>query len=264
MDARPTEARFREILEAPPLAPELVASRRLRIAERIVEASSHLAEADFSAISTADLFELLRGYDELFFNRIIAARFPTAASGLRLRLSRRMTSTGGTTTMRPRRNGLIRQHDFEIAISATVLFNTRFAEAPLRVAGVQVYNRLDALQRIFEHELLHLFEMLGWEHSSCARRRFRTAAWNWFGHTESKHELLTSVEVAQRELALQPGDLVRFRLRGQAVRGRIERITRRATVLVAQPSPGAGRSATRYVRYYVPLGCLSKCPGSGG
>ena len=61
----------------------------------------------------------------------------------------------------------------------------------MRVNGLLCRDRTEALQRVFEHELLHLLEMLIWARSSCSAARFRGLAWNYFGHTATKHDLIT-------------------------------------------------------------------------
>ena len=52
---------------------------------------------------------------------------------------------------------------FEIAIGTTPLFHTFRENQPSFVGGRKCHNRLDALQRIMEHEMIHLTEMLIWK-----------------------------------------------------------------------------------------------------
>ena len=40
------------------------------------------------------------------------------------------------------------------------------ADRRVSVCGLECENRLQALQRIFEHEMVHLIEQLCWEHSN--------------------------------------------------------------------------------------------------
>ena len=51
--------------------------------------------------------------------------------------------------------------EYEITISATLLFNTfQDVDRPVTVGGLVCRDRVEAFQRIFEHELLHLAEFL--------------------------------------------------------------------------------------------------------
>ncbi len=246
------DTEFQAFFQRSALGPDTIEARRREIAAHIIGASRNLTEPDFTAFAREDLFELLRGYDELFFGKQLSRRFPSASSGLQLRLSRRMTSTGGTTTMRKHPGARPEEVKFEIAVSATLLFNSEFGAKSIRVAGVDTPTRLDALQRIFEHELVHLLEMLAWRDSSCARSRFRRAAADWFGHRESRHQLMTPAEAVRDEFSLQAGDTVSFTFKGRRLTGCINRVNRRATILVKHSAGELFTDGNRYVRYYVP------------
>ena len=109
------------------------------------------------------------------------------------------------------------------------------------------------MQRIVEHELVHLAEMLLWDDSSCAKRRFHGIANRFFGHTEHKHDLITQAERAASKFRLAPGTQVRFRFEGKMLTGTVNRITRRATVLVEDPRGERFADGRLYRRFYVPL-----------
>lgn len=205
---------------------------------------------------------MYRACDELFFENRLSPFFESREARLRFRFSKRMTRTGGQTTYRKllEKKGAVQ--DFEIAISATLLFNTDFESGIVLVAGVPVENRLDALQRILEHELVHLSEMIVWDKSSCAQRRFRTIAGNLFGHRESNHQLVTPAESARRSHNLDIGDPVEFLFEGKRLRGFVNRINRRATVLVPDAKGEPFADGTRYRRYYVPTLQLYKRPAT--
>lgn len=255
------------------LDPAEIRRRRQQIAQRILSDSSAIRDINFSTINTRDLFELFANYDELFFEGRLSPLFESAGQTLKFRLSSRMTSTGGMTTYHRspasratsmgRNNSKSRSpynRNFEIAISSTLLFNTSFDPSrQIRVGGVEAIHRLDALQRIFEHELVHLLEMLLWDDSSCARSRYKSIVSRFFGHLESNHQLLTPSETARYEYGISPGDTVRFQHRGKQMAGIVNRINRRATILV--PAEKGGELFTddcRYNRFYVPLSRLSK------
>lgn len=244
------------IFRTPALSPHVVTGRRREIAARVMDASAELRQPDFTAIRRNDLYELLRGYDEFFFGNRLQRDVESGASRLQFRLSSRMTSTGGLTSFHQQSVAGRSVACFEIAISSTLLFGTDFSDQLIRVAGVIVHDRLDALQRIFEHELIHLAEMRLWGDSSCTRSRFRGAVRNLFGHMESNHQLISPADKARRELSLSVGDRVAFAYRGQSLQGTINRINRRATILVEQAGGELYEDGRRYTRFYMPLSDL--------
>ena len=150
---------------------------------------------------------------------------------------------------------------YEIAISTPLLYQT-FADVhrPVRVNGLLCRDRVEALQRVFEHELLHLLEMLLWARSSCSAPRFKGLAWNYFGHTATKHDLVTQPERASHRFGLRLGDRVAFVFDGVRRVGVVRRITRRATILVESAAGAPYSDGKRYEKFYVPLGQLRKLP----
>ena len=124
---------------------------------------------------------------------------------------------------------------------------------PVNVTGIECTDRLQALQRIMEHEIIHLVEMIIWYHSDCFRRRFKSITGRLFGHTESTHELTTVDERAFAEFGVQVGHRVNFVHGGKKYSGFVNRITKRATVLVATPRGELFSDGKRYARFYVPI-----------
>lgn len=151
-----------------------------------------------------------------------------------------------------------RGKSFEIAVSSVLFFESFDLQKSSTVVGLRCQNRLEALQRVFEHEMVHLIEMLVWAESSCAKRRFRTLARNHFGHLESNHQLVTPKEAASHRFNIRMGDQVQFEADGQRKTGFVNRITRRATVLVRDLRGQVYDDGKRYVRYYVPLSQLNR------
>ena len=78
----------------------------------------------------------------------------------------RLTRTAGTTTRFQARRGRSSPPApprYEIAISSPLMFQTfHDVQRPVRVNGLLCRDRVEALQRVFEHELIHLLEMLIW------------------------------------------------------------------------------------------------------
>ena len=245
-------------------------ARFARVAESLLAWSPRLRSPQFESIGVADLAHLFRLYDEHFFNNNLSALIAQAkVPPVEFQLSNRMTRAAGRTVQRRtrRRSGaqIIEQVDYCISISALLLFQTFRSEvtanSPVRsieVAGVVCTNRLEALLRIFEHELLHLAEFLMDGRSSCSQAPFRRLSRAIFGHAASVHTLITPVESAALVHALAPGDRVRFEHAGVNRVGIIQRITRRASVLVPDRSGQMHSDGVRYLRFLVPLDQLRK------
>lgn len=239
-------------------SPAQVIDLRRAISNHMLGTSRHLRESNFQAIGREDLAEMFVVYDELFFARHFGEFFDSMSNGLTFRLSKRMTSAGGMTTYR--RDDLTAGplRSFEIVISTTLLFNTEFDKCLIRVGGVPTDSRLDALQRIFEHELVHLLELCLWDNSSCSKSRFRQMIRQFFGHTESNHQLLTPAETAKTDFGIKVGDSVEFWHESKRLRGFVNRVNKRATVLVASKKGEAYDDGQQYVRFYVPVDELAK------
>jgi hypothetical protein len=145
---------------------------------------------------------------------------------------------------------------FEIAIASSILFDG-FGERDrsVSVCGLECENRLEALQRVFEHELVHLVEQLCWHSSNCATPRFQNIATSIFLHSAHTHDLIT-----RRERALisgvSIGSPVTFIFEGRRLIGRVNRITKRASVLVEDPDGVKFSDGPRYRTYYVPIASL--------
>jgi hypothetical protein len=213
--------------------------------------------ANFQKISRDDLELMAYLYDEMFLEGLA---LPIAESyGLSFRLSSRMTRAGGKTTrtIYPGSAGKPARVHFEIAISTSLLFQSfRPGDGAIRVCGYDCCDRLTAMQRIVEHELLHLCEMLVWNHSDCAANRFQSIARNMFRHTEFRHELVTQQERAAKQFNVKLGNRVAFRYQGKVLVGIVNRITRRATILVEDPRGERFENGKTYVKYYVPIQAL--------
>lgn len=248
---------------------ELVSKRQLsevqlralcdQIGQQVLEQSRVMRSPNFLVTSTADLQLMAELYDQLFFDGhcLSLARH----HGMQFRWSKRMTSTGGKTvrTIQTDRRTNQQQTRYEIVLSATLLFQTfSDLQRPIRVTGVLCTNRLQAMQRILEHELIHLVEMLVWKDSCCAAPRFQSIAGRLFGHTEHKHDLITQQERAAQKFNVRVGSHVSFQHEGRILVGTVNRITRRATVLVEDATGQAYNDGKRYRKFYVPISHLRR------
>ncbi|MEM7477937.1 MAG: SprT-like domain-containing protein [Planctomycetota bacterium] len=233
------------------------------IGERVLARSRVMKTPNFTLTNQQDLEYMAELYDQYFFNGhcLMLARH----YGMKFRWSKRMTSTGGKTvrTVALDPNSDHPKTRYEIVLSATLLFQT-FADIrrPIRVTGILCSNRLQAMQRILEHELIHLVEMLVWEDSCCASPRFQSIAARLFAHTEHKHDLITQRERAASKFNIRIGTHVAFQHQGTTYRGLVNRITRRATVLVVDPTGQLYDDGQRYRKYYVPVSHLRPAIGA--
>lgn len=248
-------------------APE-VERRFRRIHEAMLGQSPQIREADFTVIGTDDLERLFAHYDREFFQgRLGEMLIEDAAHPAAFRLSRRLTSAAGQTIRRTRRvnqgGRSVNRVDYEISVSTTLLFNTFQQQGrTVTVGGLVCADRLEALQRIFEHELLHLAEFLGWGCSNCKASNFRALSRRLFAHEAPHHSLITPREQARTAYGIHLGDLVSFEIDGQRRLGVVNRITRRATVLVEDPRGQPYTNGKRCIPYYVPLSLLRKESGA--
>ena len=219
--------------------------------------SRWIREGNFKSIHSRDLEFLFAKYDELFFEGLLAETVQRAGTPLTFRVSKRMTKVGGTTTKYRTPRGPGPRTSYEIAISSTLLFSTFYdVSRPIMVTGIECHDRVECLQRIFEHELVHLTEMLVWDDSSCSRQRFQSLAFQFFTHTEATHQLITPGERASAKFGIRTGDKVRFRVDNARYEGFVNRITKRATVLVEDDCSPLYSDGKRYAKFYVPISQL--------
>jgi hypothetical protein len=231
------------------------------IGQRVLARSRAMKNPNFTLTTGSDLTYMAELYDHFFYGGHCLAL--ARHCGMKFRWSKRMTSTGGKTVRISTTNHLGEEClRYEIVLSATLLFQT-FADLrrPIRVTGLLCTNRLQAMQRILEHELIHLVEMLVWDESCCAAPRFQAIAGRLFGHTEHKHDLITQQERAASKFNVRIGSRVRFVVDGRLREGVVNRITRRATVLVKDDQGQLYDDGCRYAKFYVPISHLHPAAG---
>ena len=233
--------------------------RRDEIRNAVLDNSRYVSEPNFKRAHDTDLDRLYKLYDSRFFDGGLHAALTARGLPITFRLSSRMTRLGGKTVLTSYRvpGQRHRESEFEIVISSTLLFQSfDDVDRDVIVNGVKSTDRLDAMQLVFEHELVHLAELLVWDDSDCNATRFAGIVQRLFGHTHTKHQLVTQSERAQSRFGLQPGSMVRFRLDGIPYSGVINRITRRATVLVEDGDGELYSDGKRYHKFYIPLSML--------
>ena len=245
-------------------SPAEVGSKSARIYRSVLERSIRIRSGNFEFIGEADLRLLFDLYDAEFFDGLLSRMLRADVGGqITLRLSERMTRAAGKTILRRVKKKVgrrvVEQPAYEIAVSTLLLFQTfDDIERPVTVTGLVCRDRLEALQRIFEHELLHLAEFLAEGKSSCTANQFQALSRAIFGHESVVHDLVTPREIAAKAHAIRTGDLVAFDHDGTTRVGRVNRITKRATVLVEDPAGRLFSDHRRYATFYVPVGLLRK------
>ncbi|HEY1496196.1 MAG TPA: hypothetical protein VGF49_16705 [Candidatus Solibacter sp.] len=232
------------------LPEETIRQQLLEIQQAVLANSPDVKDLNFNAIHPRDLRYLFTQYDRRFFNGLCA---PAVERRLKFKFSDRMTVSGGITKRIREHSGDVR---FEIMIASAMLFDG-FREADHRatVGGLECSHRLDALQRIFEHELIHLLEFICWETSDCAKPRFQEISARIFLHRAHTHALMTRRALAAKS-GIVRGSLVSFPFEGRQLTGRVARVSKRATVLVEDPAGPRYTDGRHYSKYSVSIASL--------
>lgn len=256
--------RLREILETKSCDSNRIETHTGTIHRELLGHSPYLDVPNFTRIHPSDLERMFQWYDKLFFEEAISKALGDIP--LTFDFSSRMTSAAGKTTeFRPRSHtGELR---YEIKISSQLLFHCFGGNdhRPIPIAGRICRDRLDALQRIMEHEVVHLAEMLAWfaASSNCGAGRFQSIARRFFGHESHQHKLISTKERASVQFGIRPGVKVRFEMDGQRYVGLVNRVNKRATVLVEDPQGVPYQNGKRYRKFYVPIPMLENLDADG-
>lgn len=245
---------FLRLIENSPFSVRQIEDQTETIFSTVLGNSKTIVKPNFESVSSNDLSLLFQLYDQKFFGGL--CRKSLGNSPLDFRVSSRMTRAGGKTSRTIYRDQPNRPV-YEITVSSTLLFDTfDDVERTILVTGLECENRLQALQRIFEHEMVHLIEMLLWKKSSCSQNRFQSIAARFFNHTDYQHQLVTPIERALKIHGVQQGSLVQFEFEGTKYQGVVNRITKRATVLVEDRKGRRYSDGKRYSKFYIPMQAL--------
>lgn len=228
--------------------------REKGVISSIQATAGNLTGPDFRKIGTADLSAVFDAIDQVFFAGAMGSETRLPGTSLSFRLANRMTHTGGTTAFRK----IGGDRKFEISIAPRVIHETFQTVDKATVCGLECTDMRMALIRIMQHEMIHLAEFFCWGESSCNAKRFREIVHGLFGHTESRHRMLTPAEKSRLTHQVSPGDRVEFSFQGKRISGTVNRINKRATVLVPSPQGRRYSDGGVYVRYYVPLNDLRR------
>ncbi len=231
--------------------------KRAEIRSSFISASPHLSGGAVTRMAASDLELLFSLYDATFFHSYFTGPF---AGLITFSLSTRMSKSAGKIIYPRNLKDLPpEQEKYELRLGITLFFDYYRLSRDKKVNGIHTRNALEAFLLVFEHELCHLIELHLFRQSNCKRQRFKTLAYNLFGHTESYHQLPPSREIAAEQFKLHIGDRVAFTVENHNLEGIIHGINKRATVMVPDCN-GAYRDAQgrRYAKWYVPLPSLKK------
>lgn len=251
-----------------PLPPDATAARAATRAVRDAFFGAHpWVVPTCMGMSGVELARLFAIYDERCFAGFLTRRLDALGCGAPIfGFSGRLTSSAGRTRRLtwtvpgPGGGGAtVRRTTYRIDVSIPLLVDSfrGAAHREIDVCGLACADAFDALQRVLEHELIHLLEFVAFDTTDCKGANFHFLASRTFGHTVMLHGLVTPRERAYVELGIRAGDRVAFEHAGVRRVGWVERIRRRATVRVAAPCP-SGSGHVLYEKYFVPLSMLSR------
>ncbi len=232
--------------------PEQIKEKTTRIYQEVLAASKIMDHGNFSTMALEDLTRMFQLYDHYFFDGFFDRNMP---GKIFFQLSSGMTAAAGKTTCQRR------TRTYTITLSTALLLQT-FSDIRREVVvnGIVCRDRLQAAQRILEHEITHLLEReLFNTGSDCFGPRYRRLVKKLFGHSDVTHQLVTPLERAEKKFHIKEGDEVVFEYQGQMIRGTIFRIGTEAVILV--PDPGGiylDFHRRRCSRYHVPVECLMR------
>ena len=227
-----------------------------KIYMNLLNYSERFSEGNFTEISVEDLKFLFEQYNKEFFSGLFEDLLNKEAKcKLVFRLSSRMTKSGGSTSKIIKKDQTI----YKISVSSYLLFQS-FSDIKrtIKISGITCKDRIEALQRIFEHELIHLLELLIKGDSSCSSDSFKILAKQIFLHTDNKHELITQEERAFLKFSIKVGDKVSFEYNTKKYIGIVDRITKRVTVLVKDKNNSKYANEEGFLKFYIPISMLNK------
>lgn len=244
-------------LPATKYSPQEAARKREEVRRTFISASKNVDSGVISRMAESDLRLLFALYDDVFLDRYFEKNF---TGTLVFSLSARMSKSAGKTIYPKNLKSLKpEQEKFELRMGIALFFKYDQLSRDKKVNGLYTRDSLEAFQLVFEHELCHLIELQIYKESNCKKERFRSIAYNLFGHTESYHQLPTSREIAEEKYDLKVGDRVAFTCETGKFEGIIQRINKRATVMVHDKKGDyRDQQGHRYTKWYVPLQILRK------
>ncbi|NLJ33340.1 MAG: hypothetical protein GX349_01935 [Firmicutes bacterium] len=234
-----------------------IKTKRKAVRESLWRESKNIKSGTMDCISPLDLHILYEHYDKIFFKSWFRDNFK---GQILYELSPRMTKSAGKTKC-PKNIGQMQPDEVKVIIAIGVDFFFKYNQlvGSKNVCGLETHNGLEALQIVFEHELIHVLEFLLFHTSSCNKQRFKETAKNIFGHSQSHHHIPTNLTLAREKYGINIGDKVQFVFKDKPLTGLLVNVTKRATVMVENlAGEYVDKNGTKYEKYYVPLERLAK------
>jgi len=225
-------------------------------------ATSFKNKPNFSSLSEKQLRRAYELIDEHLMGGNLGRLLRKEGRQLTFRVAPRMTSRAGqllTEQAHPKKH--------ELAISSTLLCRT-FSQDQAAVSriivvnGYQCLDRASALLRVLEHEMIHLLFCCEAMPEACRKQGhhgelFRKTVAQLFGHTDFRHDLVTPREQASVVNGVEAGCTVRFTLGRETLDGRVNRVTKRATILVScnnkHPEAREFSDGKHYRKFFIPV-----------
>jgi hypothetical protein len=199
-----------------------------------------------------NISSLIHMYDNYGLNKYLTKAIP---KGIKVSTSNRMTSSGGKTIFSKRGKELT----YEIRISNKVIKRFIEDDRSKNVCGIKASDALDALMLILEHEICHVIEFSKYGNSNCKDQRFKSIAFNLFGHKSSYHEIFKNENTLNKNISESfiKGQVIQFIHKDILYEGKIININKRATVMVKDIN-GAyiDNHGINYSKWYIPLNLL--------
>jgi len=164
------------------------------------EIFSNKGGANFIRLSGADVGYIFRLYDEVFFQNQIKEKVNISGGELKYYASERTSGAGGVCSINYSEEKCIYYLDVSPNIINTIFRQNK--EGLSDAAGIGCKDRLECLQLIMEHQIIHLL-MIIWEYFSdpddeiygTHGKLFQCMSREYFGHTIFEHDLgFTSIQ----------------------------------------------------------------------
>ena len=229
-----------------------IRNRRKYIHDELTE--NHNFAANFSSFTAKNLNDMFQLYDDIFFGGQIAQKLRDTNSQLSFKVTKggKAKTAGWCQT----RKGYGTSKCFITMSFPMGLYGKMFTkeEKSLHANGIFCVDRLNCLQVVFEHELMHaLMDLYGYTNKISKGRGkaiysahgylFKCMVKSYFGHTDIKHNLLGEDATHMiKKSDIRKGMEVSFAGRGMKYIGIVEKLNPKTVVItVTMPKIHTGK-----------------------
>ena len=164
---------------------EHIARNRKELMKSLVDKYGKYPKMEHSTIPKL-MQKMYEYYDESFFQGLLSRQVKSSGKGIVFELSNQASSSAGSAWVRRNKTTRIM---FSVKVFREV---TKKTVASLTVNGLNVTNRVDAMMRVMEHELVHLALLTSGskEHTNEGHGPFfKAIVFALFGHITTTHDL---------------------------------------------------------------------------